>query len=299
MDDALRNNAVTIEYNGLQNETKEIIMDDAIINAILMEGRKPFCGDQLLTVGAFRTYEGQERTEKSEFVSFRFLLLKNELNDQEEYDKVTFIVDGERVVVDAKSYWEDSEDEDDEYWMISDLIKGEARNDIYWESKKEMGNRRTIDASIPVAIVKKIAEAKNVCMYVDSSEMFEVNGGICKFQLVSGSVKIEGLQAFMKRVYHFFVDNTCYTDYCSSFYGKKANATKKREVMKQKEEKEEQEAYEQALSLRNIYLIVLSISLLVFILAICFEWDTFWTIVLPLIAAGFSIFKIGRLYGKW
>ena len=39
MDDSLRNNAVAIEYNGLQNETKEIIKDDAIINAILMEGK--------------------------------------------------------------------------------------------------------------------------------------------------------------------------------------------------------------------------------------------------------------------
>ena len=299
MENTLKNEAVAIEYNGLKNETTEIIKDDAIINAVIMKGTEQLCGDELLIVGASETYEGQKRKTQSEVVSFRFLLLKYELTDKEKYDKVTFIIDGERVEVEAKSYWEDAEDEDDEYWLISEILKGEARNSIYWESNKEYGNKRTIETSIPVSIIKKIAEAKNVSMYVDSSEMIEVNGGICKFELVAGQVKIEGLQGFMKRVYHFFVDETCYADYCISFYDKKANTAQEREVLKKEEEKEEQEAYEEAIKLRNIYLVVIAVSLLILILATCFGWDTFWTIVLPMVAGGYSIFKIGRLYGRW
>jgi hypothetical protein len=75
---------------------------------------------------------------------------------------------------------------------------------------------------------------------------------------------------------------------------------KRKEEYDRKKKQEEQENYESAIKLRNILFVVLFVSVLLIILNLSCDWDsTFWTLILPLIAGGYSVYKLGYLYDLW
>lgn len=329
MEDTLREEAVEVKYNGLENKTEEELKDDAVINAVIMDIKFPNRKNRVLSVHASRSFEGKDYKNHNSFkivrdnetklqfeVLFQFYLLLNSenKNDKEEYDKVTFIIDGRRVDLVAKS----------EYWDLRNvksslkykgfrkkIIRGDVITINDWDSEywdpndylcllNEDSDIRKVTALIPNELIEFIAEAESVSMYVDSSELIDVNGGYKKTEDLNTKFEIEGIQGFMKRVYHFFIDDGCYTDYCLSFYDKKTKTAQKREhEIEQKAEREEQAANEKAMKLRNIYLVVIALSLLLLILGLILEWSFFWSILLPVIGGGYSIFNIGRLYDIW
>lgn len=310
MEDTLREEAVEVKYNGFENTTKEELNNDAIINAVINDIKFPNRNDRLLSVQAFRSFEGKECNENDTMLFMFYLFLDgNKNNDKNKYEKVTFVIDGQRVDLDAQSEYTSIGNGN---WKIREkIIRGNVITIDNWESEYwepndyicdshcESDMRRVVTA-IPDELIKTIAEAENVSMYVDSSELIDVNGGYKKTEDLNTKFEIEGIQGFMKRVYHFFIDDSCYTDYCLSFYDKKTKTAQKREhEIEQKAEREEQAANEEAIKLRNIFLVVLALSLLLLILGLSLEWGFFWSILLPVIGGGYSIFNIGRLYDIW
>ena len=328
MEDTLREKAVEVEYNGLENKTKEELKDDAVINAVIMDIKFPNRKNRVLSVHAGRSFEGKdyknhnslktdcdnETTLQFEVVFQFYLLLDREnKNDKEKYDKVTFIIDGRRVDLDAESeYWDVGNIENSSKYKVfrKMIIRGDVITINDWDSEywnpndylcllNEDSDIRRVATVIPNELIEFIAEAENVSMYVDSSELIDVNGGYKKTEDLNTKFEIEGIQGFMKRVYHFFVDDSYYTDYCLSFYDKKEkNAENRERMIEQKVERKEQVAHEKAIKLRNIYLVVIALSLVLLILGLSLEWG-FWSVLLPVVAGGYSIFKIGQLYGRW
>jgi hypothetical protein len=330
MEDSLRQYAVETKYNGLEDETTEELKDYAIINAVITDLKFPNRKNRVLSVRAFRSFEGKDyknhdffeidsdnKTDLQFEVVFQFYLLldSQNKNDKKEYDKVTFVIDGKRVDLDARSEYWDLGLEEIKTLKYEGIRKVVMRGNVvtingwdneHWDPNdyfcllNEDSDIRSVATVIPNELIEFIAEAESVSMYVDSSELIDVNGGHKNFEDENGSFEIEGIQGFMKRVYHFFIDDSCYTDYCLAFYDKKTKAAEKREqVVEQKAEREEQEAYDEAIKLRNIYLVVTALSLLLLILGLSFEWGFFWSILLPVIGGGYSIFNIGRLYDIW
>lgn len=311
MEDTLRQKAVETKYDGFNDKTTEELMDDAIINAVINDIKFPNRNDRLLSVKAFRSFEGKECTENDTMLFYFYLFVKGDKNnDKQEYEKVTFFIDGERIDLAARSEYKSISDGAN--WKIREkIIRGNAIKidnwkSEYWEPNDYIcydhreSDMRRVATAIPDDLIRIIAEAENVSMYVDSSELIDVNGGYKKTEDLNTKFEIEGIQGFMKRVYHFFIDDSCYTDYCLSFYDKKTKTAQKRErELEQKAERDEQAAHEEAMKLRNIFLVVLALSLLLLILGLCLEWGFFWSILLPVIGGGYSIFNIGRLYDIW
>ena len=312
MKDTLREEAVEVKYNGFENTTKEDLKNDAIINAVINDINFPNRNDRLLSVQAFRSFEGKECTENDTMLFVFYLFVNSDKNnDQQEYEKVTFVIDGQRVEIAAQSKYLSMGNID--YLKIrKKVIRGNVitidnwesehwePNDYICDSQCESADMRRVATAIPDELIRIIAESENVSMYVDSSELIDVNGGYKKTEDLNTKFEIEGIQGFMKRVYHFFIDDSCYTDYCLSFYDKKTKTAQKRErELEQKAERDEQAAHEEAMKLRNIFLVVLALSLLILILGLCLEWGFFWSILLPVIGGGYSIFNIGRLYDIW
>ena len=304
MEDALRDNAVEIKYNSIENETTERIKDDAILEVM------GYPSDRLLSVSATRY---KNSNEKGEFPRFWFTFLGG--SDEKEHEKIAFVIDGERVELEAKSGYHSLSD--DKSWKMDVLIKG-------WylftdpESGKGIGGRysyarylekrgfdrlnfRLIGTVLSSELVKIIAEAKSVSMAVDSGELIDVNGGVKSFE--NTRFEIEGIQGFMKRVYHFFFDDTCYTEYCLSYYERKTKTDESNEKLyeqvNKKQKEKEQKKYEETIKHRNVLLVVLALSILFLILGISLEWGAFWSLLLPIIAGGYSVYKLGIMYNLW
>ena len=60
MGDALREKAVRVEYNGLENKTFEELKDDAVINAVITDIKFPNRKNRVLSVQASRSFEGKD-----------------------------------------------------------------------------------------------------------------------------------------------------------------------------------------------------------------------------------------------
>lgn len=257
MEDSLRQYAVGTKYNGFEDETEEELKDDAVINAIIMDGHWPNIKDQLLSVHASRRFKGKECT-KDNKVLLEFFLAVNDTNhtDKEKYDKVTFVIDGRRMDFGAQSEYLSSDDGFAWKKVREMVIRGNVitfcdfnspaigdHSDYLcalFFSSRRTALRRVITV-IPNELIEYIAEtAENVSMYVDSSELIDVNGGYKSFEAETRGFEIEGIQGFMKRVCHFFIDDTCFTDYCTAFYEKKL--AQEKEIQEREEEKLEQEA---------------------------------------------------------
>jgi len=166
--------------------------------------------------------------------------------------------------------------------------------------------RRAIEFTLQPEDIKRIAEAKDVGVYIDSEKLYDVNGGDTQFRNVKGSFQIEGIQGAMKRAYHYFVDENCYSDYCSSFLERKqrllAEEEKWVEAERQKRKQEEKEEEELWLKERKKYLIILAVSVGLFIIgcileaAFNYEGPT-WLALLVVVGFLYSGYKLLDMYG--
>ena len=300
-------NALEKKYNGMNNRTEEILKPGSVLCAKLSNCIMPIGGstlhmfenDEICEMRVLYYYDGKERVEPAdELVISGMLIRGSSFSLVEDSNVIVLEIDGERIECKKarikskdKGSWEPTiafnfNDGVNEYTNAYGIIFGFALEFEY---------------------IKKIAEANNVLMYIDSGEAINLDGGVFNF-LNRGNYQIEGIQGLMKRAYHFFVDETCYTDYCVAFYNQERHGMvglyeinkKRKEEYDRKKKQEEQENYESAIKLRNILFVVLFVSVLLIILNLSCDWDsTFWTLILPLIAGGYSVYKLGNLYDLW
>lgn len=310
MDNKLWKEAVETEYDVMNDETTERLKDVAVIDASLKNssfaetdkyGLTAYDSDSYICeISAYRTYKGKE-CPKDTPVFFNIRFYTTFISDEEEYNKLIILVDGKRVELPAQNKVYKLE-KYDAYWITEWLTQKHIINGLTDGPKKlnshNTGCERSILTVLTPDIVTLFAAAEGkMSLYIDKETIINIKGGDIKFTESGGSFHIEGLIGFMKRVCHFFVDETSYTDYCNSYYENKKELAKKtaqKKAQKEaKEEKEEQEAIKQAIKLRNIWLIVLIVSIVYFVLAISLEWDNFGLII-AIIMGIISTYKIGR-----
>ncbi|MBQ8957149.1 MAG: hypothetical protein IJ057_01385 [Bacteroidales bacterium] len=166
--------------------------------------------------------------------------------------------------------------------------------------------RRVIEFTLQPEGIKRIAEAKDVGVYIDSDNLYDANGGDIQFRDGKGSFQIEGIQGAMKRTYHYFVDENCYSDYCSSFLERKqkllAEEEKWVEGERQKRKQEEKEEEELWYKARKKYLIILAVSVGLFIigciLEVAFNYEgPTWLLLLEFGGFLYSGYKLLDMYG--
>jgi len=148
--------------------------------------------------------------------------------------------------------------------------------------------------------IKRIADAKDVIACIDTESSIDANGGTIEFGNGKGSFHIEGIQGFMKRVYHFFVDDTCYTDYVAEYYENKKQTLEaikeNRKAEREKSVKELEELVNRWTRQRNIHLIILAISVVLFIIGVVVE-DVDFLVWLSLFAGGYAFIRLALLNG--
>ena len=278
--------AIEVEYDALKNETMEIL-DDSVINANI--GRKKLgLSDTIMLLQIARYYEGKELNNNANLL---FGINEITRTPSKPTRKIVILIDGERMEIDATGDNVCNKEERPISPVEINGIDPCAIIDL---------ERRAIEFTLQPEDIKRIAEAKDVGVYIDSEKLYDVNGGDTQFRNVKGSFQIEGIQGAMKRAYHYFVDENCYPDYCSSFLERKqrllAEEEKWVEAERQKrkqEEKEEEEAWYRVRK-RNLIILVASIVFIVFCVLI--GWDT-WLIM---VAAGgfvYSAYKLLDMYG--
>ena len=116
----------------------------------------------------------------------------------------------------------------------------------------------------------------------------------------------------MKRTYHYFVDETCYADYCESFLERRQKLVaeekkwlkeeKQRLVQEIKQQVQEKKAEEEAetelwYKTRRKYLIMLISSLVIIVFCVLIGWDS-WLIAvaaLLMLYSGFRLYSIGAI----
>ena len=300
MEDQLRQKAISKKYDGIHDFTLETLLPCAVISAKLPNKE---CED--FSVSHFYCSiitkhiccgENHEKYADQDFVSFEFSITKEYLRDYPQLDKIVFVVDGERLPLRfGNKSIEDIQITPDNFRHFNSGFSGlfPDKDSDY----KHNAVRCTFTTGMLPENIKLIAEAQSVSIYLDPEWLIDANGGDIPFTKGEGSFQIEGIQGLMKRAYHFFVDETCYTDYCQAFYEERRERS---EQIKKQHEIEEQEGYENAIKLRNILLVVLVVSVLLIILNLSYDWgDAFFTLILPLIAGGYSVYKLGYLYDLW
>ncbi len=297
MDNSNKNEALEVRYDALKDETSEII-DYAIFNADFDSKEFNSEGDVILEIGGGRTYKGQEFIGEANMVLY---ITEHSDEPSKPTNKIVILIDGKRLEVETT---DDQLVEDDECQFTPLSIVGMG-NELEWCS-----NIRTMGVSFRVEDIKRIADAKDVKVYIDSETLYDANGGSINFRNDDGCFQIEGLQGFMKRVYHYFVDETCYVDYCASYLEKKQKVLVEVEKwvesenkrMEQKRKKIEQEEIEEEerwyrARRRNIIIIIASII----ITFLCgFFWDLDWIGAIAgviIFVCGFRLYSIGAIGG--
>ena len=253
--------AIEVEYDALKNETTEIL-DDSVINANI--GRKKLgLSDTIMLLQIARYYEGKELNNNANLL---FGINEITRTPSKPTRKIVILIDGERMEIDATGDYVCNKEEHPISPAEINGLDPCAIIDL---------ERRAIEFTLQPEDIKRIAEAKDVGVYIDSEKLYDVNGGDTQFRNVKGSFQIEGIQGAMKRAYHYFVDETCYADYCSSFLERKqrllAEEEKWVEAERQKRKQEEQEEEELWLKERKKYLIILAASVGLFILGTILE----------------------------
>lgn len=292
MDNSNKIDAIEVEYDALKNETMEIL-DDSVINANI--GRKKLgLSDTIMLLQIARYYEGKELNNNA-----NLLFGINEITHtpSKPTRKIVILIDGERMEIDATGDNVCNKEERPISPVEINGIDPCAIIDL---------ERRAIEFTLQPEDIKRIAEAKDVGVYIDSEKLYDVNGGDTQFRNVKGSFQIEGIQGAMKRAYHYFVDETCYADYCSSFLERKqrllAEEEKWVEAERQKRKQEEKKEEELWLKERKKYLIILAVSVGLFIIgcileaAFNFEEPT-WLILLDVVGFLYSGYKLLDMYG--
>lgn len=220
-------NVIEVKYNGLENKTYEVLEKSVfyadIGNSNLSQS------DTILDITPMRFYEGKVLNDSAK-IGFRITLTtRDTLEFYHHLEKIVFVFDGERLEVELRN-----------------MIQSNRRKEYSFSSTEIVGlnpgtkvvlERAWKDIVLQPKDVKRIANAKDVGVYIDAYNKLDANGGYISFRDGSGSFQIEGLQGAMKRAFHYFVDITCYIDYCSSFLEKKQEAL---ETERQRIEAEEQ-----------------------------------------------------------
>ena len=138
---------------------------------------------------------------------------------------IVFLVDGERLEIET----------------LQDTIDIDKHMQFQYDFKEIYGDEpyfvydklylRKILFELNPNDIKRFAEAKNVQVCIDPTKTYDVNGGVFKVDLNGEMFKagssehtnnyrnyqIEGFQGLMKRAYHYFVDESYFGDYCSSY----------------------------------------------------------------------------------
>ncbi len=284
MDNSNKNDAIEVEYDALKNETMEFL-DNSVINANI--GRKKLgLSDTIMLLQIARYYEGKELNNNA-----NLLFGINEIthSPSKPTRKIVVLIDGERMEVEATS---DGVLEKEEYAVSPAEINGLnpcAMMDL---------ERRVIEFTLQPEDIKRIAEAKDVGVYIDSDNLYDANGGDIQFRGGKESFQIEGIQGAMKRAYHYFVDDTCYADYCSSFFERKqrllaeeekwVEGERQKERARLKAEREEEELWERD---RRKYLIMMIASIVIIAFFVLIGWDT-WLIGVAAIVIFYSFYKL-------
>lgn len=290
-----KNEYVNVQYNAMEDKTYEVL-DRSVIKADI-GSQNLSLSDTIMEFLSSRITKGKK---PNDIVDILFSLNVYTLNPTEPTDKIVILVDSERLEVDTMS--DEVEGTKEVSFLPEEMIGLEPGEQLVAE-------HRGIWFALQPEDIKRIAEAKDVGLYIDSSTLHDANGGDFKFRNGQGSFQIEGLQGAMKRAYHFFVDETCYEDYCNSYYerakkvrAKLAAPIKEREKKRQEKETEEEELWYR---MRRKYLIILLITVGLIILGWILEgafdfdipvWFT-WVIVGGLFYSTFKLYSIGAWGG--
>ncbi len=283
------------EYDALANKTYETL-DRSVFNADI-GNPKLGLSDTIREILPTRIFIGEKPDNESEII---FFIQEYTLNPSKPTNKIVILIDGERLEV---STLEDSVHETKKIGFLPEEMIGLE------PGERLVTEHRSITFVLEPEDIKRIAEAKNVGLYLDASTLHDANGGDFKFRNGRGSFQIEGLQGAMKRAYHFFVDETCYVEYCNSYYEKaksvRAELALGIEERKQKEAQKEIDEERLWYKIRNKYLIILAILVGIFILGCIL--DSAFDIVLPtwslwiIVLGGFyciyRLYCIGAIFG--
>lgn len=292
-------NAIEIRYDGVNNRTYEVL-EKSVFSADI---GNPTLNrqDEIMDIIPFRFYDGKEMNNSAE-IGFVVRITTRRQN-LESGEKDVILVDGERLVTEE-----------------CDNFTGFGRNKNYSVTdiiglNSEAQNIRTNGWMMFVLQpmdIKRIAEAKDVGVYIDPYNLIDANGGTINFRDGSGSFRIEGIQGAMKRAYHYFVDVTSYIDYCSSFKKQQQQILEefeqrqekekqrleqekqKQEQQRIKQEKEQREAEALWYQAKRKYKIMLFISVAFFIL--CFIiGDSGFTTFLSIVSVVLFFYSMIRI----
>lgn len=307
MDDKLWKEAVKTEYNGIEDHTTEHLSDRAIIGARLKNEKCDFASilDYVLGIRADRDYDGRV-ADKTAKISISLSFIKT-IVLSEELDIMVYLIDGERVEHKLTAETDIFEKKSVDSRLTYDLLLGSYNNTLITGVNTDGIHADDLDIAskklymdFTAEEIKRIADAKDVIACIDTESSIDANGGTIEFGNGKGSFHIEGIQGFMKRVYHFFVDDTCYTDYVAEYYENKKQTlkaikeNKKAEI--EKSVKEIEELVNRWTRQRNIHLIILAISVVLFIIGIALE-DLDFLILLSILAGGYAFIRLALLNG--
>jgi len=308
MDDKLWKEAVKTEYNGIKDHTSERLSDKAIIGARLKNEKCDFTSsfDYVLGIDADRDYDGRVADNTAK-ISMSLSFIKG-IVLSEKLDKMVYLIDGERVehklTAETDIFEEKSIDSRVDYDLFlgmynNTLITGVNIDVIHAGDNLDIESKR-LYMDFTAEEIKRIADAKDVIACIDTESSIDANGGTIEFGNGKGSFHIEGIQGFMKRVYHFFVDDTCYTDYVAEYYENKKQTLEaikeNRKAEREKSVKELEELVNRWTRQRNIHLIILAISVVLFIIGVVVE-DVDFLVWLSLFAGGYAFIRLALLNG--
>lgn len=305
MDDKLWKEAVKTEYNGIKDHTSERLSDKAIIGARLKNEKCDFTSsfDYVLGIDADRDYDGRV-ADKTAKISMSLSFIKASVWS-EKLDRMVYLIDGERVEHKLKSVTDVSEKKSVDSMATCTVFLGSYNNTIITGVNTDgihpanNAEIKTLYLDFTAEEIKRLADAKDVIAYIDSQSSIDANGGTIKFDNGKGSFHIEGIQGFMKRVYHFFVDDTCYTDYVAEYYENKKQILKaikeKKKAEREQSDKEIEELVNRWTRQRNRNLILLVFSVVFFIfICIIDMYELTW---IPIITGFWSFFRLVALHG--
>lgn len=301
MNNSNQNGALEVKYDAFHDETTEIVPYAVIY--VYYEGGTD---DVILEIGGERSYKGKAFTGDCSMV---FHITEHCDHPSKPTNKIVFLIDGERLEVETTN---DLLNDGDQCAFSHHVIDG-WEDVLDWYS--DTSTIRTMDINFTTEDIKRIANAKDVKVYLDSKTLYDANGGKIEFiddddDVYSLRIKIEGIQGFMKRVYHYFVDDACYADYCTPFLEREQKLVdeteqwikteekkqeQKRQAMEQEEIEEEERWYRARR--RNIIIIIASI-IITFLCGFFGDLDWIGAIAGVIIfVCGFRLYSIGAIGG--
>ncbi len=263
----VNDDAIEIKYDGMDNTTYECLKRGVIYADIGCDR-----SDMVIDIVPARYYKGKTNNDDAKIgftISTKCCAISPEFQD-----KIVFDIDGERLVAETPNHgWVRKmhyKTFDEENTYSAEEINGinSYRIDVFRFCK--------LNFDLQTEDIKRLAEAKNVCVYFDSDSSYDVNGG--SFEARNGwLLLIEGIQGVMKRAYYYFVDGSCYANYVKEYKEEKQRIENDKKIMeelrmqlKQEEQIREQKKVERKDKRFLIALIILVASIVSFIVGLIF-----------------------------